>query len=226
MKQFLFVSMALLAAALPLEATPTAQFSTVPGMNFSWQLSRTDGNLLLSFPTGSSQIDSSTPADAALLADFVNLPAMTISNLQDHGTFFTATLTPTGPLTIVRNPGTGAVLTASMDQGSSLFIGTNYVAYSSIADDLNITSHVPGYSAVIDQLAAADAGGLPIDISFSGDAAGGVDLVAVLRNSGESVRLTGTSLSGQITAVPVPGALLLAGIGALVAGYTRWRFMS
>lgn len=222
MKRLIAILVAVLGLTMSLEAAPSStHFSTVPGAQFAWQLSRTNGNWLLSFPDDSSQIDSSSPADAALFADYVNLPAMVLADLQDQGTFFTATLTPTGPLTIVSDTGEEVVLTATMASRSSLFIGTNYMAYSNIADDLDITDHVPGYSSVIDAMVAGEAGGLPIDISFSGDAAGGLDLVSALRAGGGLNQLTGTSLSGQITVIPAPGALLLAGIGALTAAYLR-----
>jgi hypothetical protein len=218
--------MALLAGALPLQAEPSSHFSTIPGTAFAWRLNRTDGNWLLSFPINGSHIDHSSPSDAALRGDYVNLPAMALSNLQDHGTHLTATLTPTGPLTIVNDADGASILTASMAPGDSVFIGTNYMAYSSIVDDLNIMDHVPTYSLVIDRMVAGEGRGLTLDISFSGDVAGGLDLVAALREASGSDQVTGTSLSGQITIVPVPGALLLAGVGTLVAGYLRWRVLS
>ncbi len=112
-----------------------------------------------------------------------------------------------------------------MKPQNALFIGTNYIAYSSIADDLDVTDHVPGYSLVIDDAAAAEAGGIPIDISFSGDVAGGVDLVSVLRAVNGIGQFAGASLSGQITIVPVPGALLLAGIGTLAVGRLHRRMV-
>lgn len=226
MNQLTSISMVLLLAALPLWAEPSSHFSTVPGADFAWQLRRADGNWLLSFPLNSSQIDGSIPDDVSLFADYVNLPEMVLTNLQDHGMYFTATLLPTGPLTIVSDTGGEPVLTASMMPANSLLIGTNYVAYSNIVDDLDFIGHVPAYSSVIDRMAAGEEGGLPLDISFSGDAAGGLDLVSALREAHESGALTGTSLSGQITLVPVPGALLLVGVGTLAAGYLRWRLMS
>jgi hypothetical protein len=226
MKQLTFISLALFVGALPLDAAPSSHFSTVPGTAFAWQLNRTDGNWLLSFPINSSQIDNSSPADTSLLGDYVNLPAMAVTDLQDHGMYLTATLTPIGPLTIVSDVGGVPVLTASMAPGNSLFIGTNYLAYSNIRDDLDIINYVPAYSLVIDEMVAGEAGGLPLDISFSGDVAGGLDLVAALREAGGPDQLTGTSLSGQITIVPVPGALLLAGVGTLAVGFLRWRVLS
>jgi len=226
MRRSVFISVVVLAATAHLQAESSSHFSTVPGTEFAWQLSRTNGNWLLSFPTNASQIDFSNPGDAVLFGDYVNLPAMTLADLQDHGAFFTATLTPTGPLAIVSNTGGQTVLTASMASRSSVFIGTNYVAFSNIADDLNVIDHVPAYSLVIDDLVAGDAMGLSVDISFSGDAAGGVDLVSALRSTGGSGQFAGSSLSGQLTVIPVPGAMLLVGVGALAAGCLRRRLLS
>lgn len=223
MKRPLFVLAASLALALPAGAVSSTHFSTIPGTAFTWQFSWTGENWLLSFPANSVQIDYSSPADAALLADYVNLPSMVLSNLQDQGTFLTATLTPTGSLTLVRDTDDQTVLTADMASQSALFIGTNYIAYSNIADDLDVTDYVPQYSLIIDDAAAADAAGIPIDISFSGEVAGGVDLVALLRTTGGAGGSSGSSLSGQITIIPVPGTLLLVAVGALAVGSLRRR---
>lgn len=225
MKQWKLISAAVLALALPLSANPSAHFSTIPGTEFAWQLSRSGGNWLLSFPIDSSQIDFSSPADAALFADNVNLPPMTITELQDHGTYFTATLVPTGPFAIVSDTSGDTVLTASVAPRSAVFTGTNFAAFSNIADDLDVIDHVPAYSVVIDGIVAGEAGGLPIDMSFSGDAAGGLDLVETLRSTDGLNLLTGTTLSGQFFVIPVPGALLLAGIGAMAMGMLRRRAM-
>lgn len=223
MKNLMFLSTAMLILTSPLRAEPSTQFSTVPGTDFAWLLTQTNGDWLLSFPANTSEIDNSDPADASLLGDFVNLPAMALDDLQDQGAFFTATLSPTGPLTIVSDTGEGTVLTADMAARGGLFIGTNFIAYSSVADDLDITDFTPGYSTVIDGLVVGEAGGLALDISFSGDATGGLDLVSALRAANGTSRMAGSSLSGQIAAVPAPGALLLAGAGSLMAAFLRRR---
>jgi len=224
MKRSMVILLAAVAMATHVHAESSIHFSAVQGTEFAWQLSRSGSNWLLSFPLHTSQIDFSSPSDAVLLGDFVDLPTMVLAGLQDHGAFFTATLEPTGPLGLTSDTGSGTVLTASMAQGSSLFIGTNYVAFSNIADDLDVTAHLAGYSWVIDDIVAADAQGMAVDISFSGDVAGGVDLVVALRSGGEEP-FTGSSLSGQITVIPVPGAVLLVGVGTLAIGSLRRRLL-
>lgn len=223
MKRLILVLAASLALALPAGAVSSTHFSTIPGAAFAWQLSWTGEDWLLSFPANNSQVDFSSPGDASLFADYVNLPAMVLTNLQDQGTFLTATLAPTGPFTLVSDTDGQTVLTADMTPQNALFIGANYIAYSSIADDLDVTDYVPLYSPVVDDAAAAEAAGIPIDISFSGDVAGGVDLVALLRTTGGAGGSSGSSLSGQITVIPVPGTLLLAAIGALAVDSLRRR---
>lgn len=103
---------------------------------------------------------------------------------------------------------------ANVGSGGMLSIGANYVAYSQVQGDLNVTFHNPNYGQVIPQLVADEQRGLMLDLSFSGDATGSVNLHdLILTRSGKA---SGT-LSGQITAIPEPGTILLLGLGTGLA---------
>ena len=197
-------------------ALPALHFSTESGT--SWTLSESGGTWTLSFTTDSMEVDqASTPGDP-VLQDLVNLPSMTLSALQDYALFYTATLNPSGKLTI-NNPDDGGatVMTASMNPAKMVVIGTTYVAYTSDQDDLNIDSHTSGYSDVIDDFAAYDATGI-VDVSFTGSSH--TNLYNLLHaGTGSAV---GT-IEGNIIATPAPGALVLAAIGVGAVGWLRSR---
>jgi len=216
MKQLLLIVGAMLLLAAPLPAATSLDFSTKLGSQAAWDLRWTGTTWRLSFPTGATIVDSTNPVDSLLEDDFVQLPSMDLSGIVNKGTYLTATLTPRGPLTIQSDPGGATVMRASLESGGSLSIGTNYVAYSKVDDDLDITFFNQSYGQVIPKLAADEKRGLMLDMSFSGDATGSVNLHdLILKKSGSA---QGT-LSGQITAIPEPGTLLILGLGA---GIVRW----
>jgi len=220
MKRLLFIMGAVLLPTTPLPALTSLDFSTKLGSDSAWELRWTGTNWRLSFTRDATVVDSSNPADAALDNDFVVLPTMDLSNIVDFGAHLTATLTPRSSLEINSNPGNSAVLRAAVGSGGMLSIGANYVAYSKVQDDLNVTFHNPNYGQVIPQLVADEQRGLNLDMSFSGDATGSVNLHdLILTKSGKA---SGT-LSGQITAIPEPGTILLLGLGTGLACRLRSR---
>jgi hypothetical protein len=163
-------------------------------------------------------VDDTNPNDAQLNNDYVLLPTMNVSGLDDRGGMLAATLNPSEAFRIQSDADDATVLTATMDSGGMLAIGTNAVAYSQIADDLDIGSYNETYSTVLSGLVADEGEGLMLDLSFSGDAIQGASLYNLLKSRTGVARGT---LSGQITAIPEPATLLILGLGAAIANQFR-----
>jgi hypothetical protein len=210
MKRLLFVTGVALALAAPSRANTSLAFSAAAGADHAWSLKKTGGNWTLTFPNQATVIDATIPGDPILVGDFVRLPTMTLSEITDGGTYLTAILTPDAPLTIRPDSGGSAVLTALMKPADVLIMGTTFAAYTQLRDDLDIISFNASYGTIIPSLAAQENAGLPLDISFTGDRKGDGDLRTLILSDTDTAEGT---LSGQISVIPLPGALLLSSLG-------------
>lgn len=223
MKRLIFTVGAVLLLTTPLLAENSLNsfhFSTKPGAEFAWELSWTGTQWQLSFVDDAIIVDDTHPEDTVLDNDFVLLPTMNVTGLDDRGGLLAATLNPREAFRIQSDTDDATVLTATMKSGGMLAVGTNTVAYSQIEDDLDIGSFNETYGTVIPALVADEERGFLLDLSFSGDAVQGANLYNLLR--GQSGVARGT-LSGQITAIPEPATLLILGLGAAVANQFRSR---
>jgi hypothetical protein len=193
---------------------PFLDFSTETDSTTSWTLSSPDGtNWTLSFGAGTIEADS--PLGDPVLNDLIDLPSMTLGIITNlGGGIIVAPLNTTGSLTITPDGGGAAVMTAAVGNGGSLYIGANFVAYSAIQDDLNVTGSIALYSNVIDDFVTYDAAGYDFDLSFTGQASGSTDLYALL-TGGVAGSASGT-ISGQMSVVvPEPATIFLLGFGGL-----------
>lgn len=220
MKRLFFTVGAVLLVATPMLAENSLHFSTRPGAEFAWELSWTGSEWQLSFVDDAIIVDDTNPNDAVLANDYVLLPSMNVTELDDRGGLLAATLNPREAFRIQSDTDDATVLTATMESGGMLAVGTNTVAYSQINDDLDIGSYNETYGTMIPALVADEERGLMLDLSFSGDAIQSANLYNLLR--GQTGVARGT-LSGQITAIPEPATLLILGLGAAVASQFRSR---
>ena len=94
MKRFILTVGAALLLTTPLLAENSLHFSTKPGAEFAWELAWNGSQWQLSFVDDAIIVDDSNPDDAQLANDYVLLPTMNISGIDDRGGLLMATLNP------------------------------------------------------------------------------------------------------------------------------------
>ena len=218
MKKIIVMTILVGLMASPLMAGESLTFSTGPGNGDSWTVTKTGSIYTMSFIN--MEVDTASVGDA-ILNDFIALPDMTFSSIVNNGTTITATLNPVSGQTLTIKDDTSAspyttVFGATLGAGGFLTVGTNWIAYSAPASDLGSVTGITGYSAVVDDFLATP---YAIDLSFGGDS--GTALFSLL--SGTTTLDVSGVLSGQISVIPAPGAILLGSIGVSFVGWLRRR---
>jgi hypothetical protein len=194
--------------AVPSLAATTIEFG--PGTG-GWSY---DGAGLLSFQENYPVTKGVGSISDALVGAYVQLPDFTVGGTPG-GPY---TLTPISTtIRITNSTDTVTYLTGTLGLGDLAPVGTTGVGYTTFQGDItNITVNNPIGSNALALLAGMPVPQLDFELSLNG-AGTGFQNMLVTGGTGHD------GFSGAMTAVPAPGAMLLAAMGTALVGWFRQR---